>query len=219
MFVKDYMTRHPIMIAPEMKAAEAQRLMSENKVRHLPVVGDGKRLVGLVTRQRLALKPDAMSSLNVWEITRFLSEMTVQKVMLPAKQVHTIGPNNTFERAARTLAEHKISCLPVLDDDGMVIGILSEVDLLRGIQDMLGMMAEGVRVTMQMPDQEGEFAKLSTIVARQGWGIMGIGSYPAPRRVGYYQMVLKIPHVTVEQVREVLGNVPGQEIIDIRTVV
>ena len=124
MFVKDYMTRHPIMIAPEMKAAEAQKIMSENKVRHLPVVGDGKRLVGLVTRQRLVLKPDAMASLNVWEITRFLSEMTVRQVMLPAKQVKTINPNNTFERAARILADHKISCLPVLDDDGTVVGIL-----------------------------------------------------------------------------------------------
>ncbi len=219
MFVKDYMTRHPIMIAPEMKAAEAQKIMSENKVRHLPVVGDGKRLVGLVTRQRLVLKPDAMASLNVWEITRFLSEMTVRQVMLPAKQVKTINPSNTFERAARILADHKISCLPVLDDDGTVVGILSEVDLLRGIQDMLGMMAEGVRVTMQMPNKEGEFAKLSSIVAEQGWGIMGIGSYPTPRREGYYQMVLKIPRVTVEQVHEVLSRVPDQEIIDIRTVV
>ena len=47
MLVKDFMTRHPIMVSPEMAAAEAQRLMTENDVRHLPVVGDGKILKGL----------------------------------------------------------------------------------------------------------------------------------------------------------------------------
>ena len=219
MFVKDYMTRHPIMVAPEMRATEAQKIMSENKIRHLPVVGEGKRLVGLVTRQRLALKPDAMASLNVWEITRFLANMSVRQVMLAAKQVHTIGPDNTVERAARLMAEQTVSYLPVLDGDGVVVGILSEVDLLRAIQDMLGMTAEGVRVTMQMPDEKGQFARLATTLAEHGWGIMGIGSYPAPRRAGYYQIVVKIPQVTVEQVREVLSQIPGQEMVDIRTVV
>ena len=73
MLVKDYMTRHPIMIPPSMAAAEAQKIMSENKVRHLPVVGDGKRPLGLVTRQSLRIPPAELGSLNVWEITRFLS--------------------------------------------------------------------------------------------------------------------------------------------------
>ena len=82
MLVRDYMTRHPIMVEPEAPVAEAQRLMLENHIRHLPVVGDGKRLVGLVTRQRLAVSPELLSSLDVWEITRYLSNLTVGKVMI-----------------------------------------------------------------------------------------------------------------------------------------
>ena len=73
MLVKDYMTRHPIMISPTTPAAEAQKLMIENRVRHLPVVGDGKRLLGLVTRERLRIPPTDLGSLNVWEISRLLS--------------------------------------------------------------------------------------------------------------------------------------------------
>jgi len=46
MLVKDYMTRHPLMAAPTMPIVEAQRYMGENNIRHLPVVGDGKRLLG-----------------------------------------------------------------------------------------------------------------------------------------------------------------------------
>ncbi|GEM_PF-5409517 len=43
MLVKDYMTRHPLMAEPSLSIIEAQRYMWENHVRHLPVVGDGKR--------------------------------------------------------------------------------------------------------------------------------------------------------------------------------
>jgi CBS-domain-containing membrane protein len=57
MLVKDYMTRHPLLAEPTMSIVEAQRYMGENNVRHLPVVGDGKRLLGLVTRQRLLVDP------------------------------------------------------------------------------------------------------------------------------------------------------------------
>jgi len=214
MLVKDYMTRHPILIPPETAAT----LMTENNVRHLPVVGDGKRLLGLVTGQRLALKPDDLGSLNVWEITRYVSDLKVGQLMLEAHEVHTIGSDRTIERAARIMAEHKIGCLPVIDDD-VVVGILSEVDMLRCLQDMLGFTMEGVRVTMRMPDQEGEFAKLTTFIANEGWGITGIGGFPTPRRPGYYDVVLKICQVTSNQVQDKLKHIEGQEVVDVRSVV
>lgn len=218
MLVKDYMTRHPVLIPPETAATEAQRLMTENNIRHLPVVGDGKRLLGLITGQRLALKPDALASLNVWEITRYVSDLRVGQLMLKADEVHTTTPDRTIERAARIMAEHKIGCLPVIQEN-VVVGILSEVDMLRCLQDMLGFSMEGVRVTMRMPDQEGEFAKLTTFIANEGWGITGIGGFPTPRRPGFYDVVLKICQVTTDQVRDKLSHVDGQELVDIRSVV
>ena len=218
MLVKDCMTRHPVMIAPETLATEAQQIMSENNVRHLPVVGDGKKLLGLITRTRLALKPDVMASLDVWEITRYISHLTVGKVMLPADKVFTVDPQRTVERAARIMSDHKIGCLPVIDDE-VVVGIISEVDLLRSYQDMLGLPAEGVRVTVRMPNKEGQFAKITSVVSKQGWGIMGIGSFPTPRHEGFYDVVLKIPKVTKEEVKAILSQVDEQEIVDIRDVV
>ena len=129
------MTRHPAMVPPTAPAAEAQRVMAENKIRHLPVVGDGKKLEGLVTRQRLSLKPDTLASLEMWEITRYLSNLTVKDIMLKASEVHTITPDRTIERAASILSEHKIGCLPVIDE-GVVVGILSRIDVLQSFQQM-----------------------------------------------------------------------------------
>ena len=55
MLVKDLMTRHPFLIEPEMSIVEAQRYMGEVNVRHLPVVGDGRQLLGLITRETLLI--------------------------------------------------------------------------------------------------------------------------------------------------------------------
>ena len=65
MFVKDYMTRHPIMIGPKKKVLEAQELMSENGIRHLPVAGDGKRIEGW-SRANACRYP-----LKIWAVWRF----------------------------------------------------------------------------------------------------------------------------------------------------
>lgn len=216
MLVKDVMTRHPILVSPEMPAAEAQKIMSDNKVRHLPVVGDGKKLAGLVTQTSFAIRPDTLGSLNFWDISRRLSNMKVKDVMLKKQEVITIDSELTIERAAKMMNDSK-GTYAVIIEDGIVSGILTETDLLHAFQQMLGLPASGVRVTVRMPNRAGEFtSKLMATLGEHGWGVMGIGTFPSPKMEGYYDAVLKIPGVTVEEVKAKLSAIEGQEIIDIR---
>ena len=219
MLVKERMTRHPIIISPSTKATKAQQIMAENNIRHIPVASDGKRLEGLVTRTRLSLKPDILGSLNMWEISRQLSNLTVKDVMVKKENVIIIGADRTIERAAKLMADHKIGCLPVLDADGMVEGIISEVDVLHSYQELMGLPSEGLRVTVRMPNKKGEFAKLMHVLGENEWGVMGIGTYPTHRQKGSYDVVLKIPQVTAEQVHTAFSQIDGQEVVDIRDVV
>jgi acetoin utilization protein AcuB len=219
MLIRDCMTRHPILAPLSMRASEAQSLMAENNIRHLPVVNDGKRLAGLITRACLALKPDMLGSLNVWEISRVLSGQGVRDLMVKAKDVITITPDRTVERAAAMMTERKIGCLPVIEDGGLVVGIVTESDLLHSYQQMLGLPNEGVRVTIRMPNRHGEFVKLMAVLVANDWGVMGIGTFPTRREPTTYDTVIKIPNVTVEEVRNALSQIPNQEIVDIRAVV
>lgn len=219
MLVKDCMTRHPILISPETPASEAQKIMAENKIRHLPVTGDGKRLEGLITRQNFALAPDVLASLDVWDITRYLSGLNVKNIMVDADKVYTIAPDKTVERAARIMNERKISCLPVVEDGNIVTGIITDTDLLDALQEMLGMPEAGVRVTVRMLDRPGEFAKLSDALADHRMGVIGIGTYPSRRHEGYWDVVLKIRRVSCPDVEAALSAIPDQEIIDLRDVV
>src|SRR5690349_8635652 len=145
MLVKDYMTRHPIMIEPSRRVVEIQKLMAANNIRHLPVVGDGKRLVGLVTRQRLAIRPEQVGSLDPWELSSYLSELTVAKVMISGADLHTIGPDATIEEAADLMIANKISGLPVVEDGEIVVGIITETDLLIELRNLLGAIDPGWR--------------------------------------------------------------------------
>lgn len=213
------MTRHPIVVPPSLAASEAQRIFSENHIRHLPVVESERRLVGLVTRQQLMLNAGAVGSLNVWEIARYLSEVRVSDIMLKARNVVTIDEHRTIERASRIMAERKIGCLPVVEANDVVVGIVTEIDLLRAFSEMLGLASSGVRVTLRVEMKPGELNRLFAIIAGRGWDVAGAGSFPTRRKSGSTDVVLKIPDATVDEVRELLGAVEGVEIVDLRSVV
>lgn len=215
MLVKDYMTRHPIMIPPTIPAADAQKIMAENKLRHLPVIGDGKRPLGLLTRQRLRIPPADLGSLNVWEITRYLSELTVKDVMVTAKDLLTIGPEATVEEAAQTMAENRYGCLPVVEDN-VVVGIITETDLLVKLADLLGGYISGVRVTVRLPGKIGGYAKIINAISARGWGMYATGSVPAPKREGFWDIVLKVRDVSKEDLLDLLEQIEGCEIVDVR---
>ena len=217
MLVKDYMTRHPSMAEPNMSVVEAQRYMWENGIRHLPVVGDGKRLLGLVTRQTLLVDPGRLGSLDVWEISRYLSGLALKDVMIKARDVITAEQDTAIEEAARVMVENRIGCLPVVEED-IVIGIISDTDLLTQLMEMMATRVPGVRVTIRMPDVKGELGKLVGAISAQGWGILACGGVPAPRQPETWEAVVKIRDVPRDDVVAVLAQVEGQEIVDVREI-
>lgn len=215
MLVKDYMTRHPIMVSPETAATKAQQVMIENNIRHLPVVGDGKRVVGLITRERLSVQPSDLASLNVWEISRHLSDLSVKDLMVKGRDLVTTGPNSALEEAAQMMIKEKVGCLPVVEDD-IVVGIITEVDLLTELSNLLGGAVPGVRATIRVPDKVGEYAKVTSAIAEHGWGIYTSGGVPSPKHDGYWDVVIKVRNVTKEELEPVLRGIEGQEVVDVR---
>jgi acetoin utilization protein AcuB len=215
MFVKDYMTRHPVMVEPTMSVVEAQRIMAETNVRHLPVIESGKRLAGLVTRERMRIPPTELASLNVWEITRFLSNLSVEDVMVKRKNVITIEPDATLEEAAEKMIGEKIGCLPVMEE-GVVVGIITEIDMMAQLVDLLGGRVSGVRVTIRMPNKQGELAKVASTISAKGWGIYASGGVVAPKQPDYWDCVIKVRDVPRDELLAVLDTIEGQEVIDVR---
>ena len=216
MLVKDYMSRHPFMLEEETSIVDAQRYMSKVDVRHLPVVGDGKRLLGLITRETLMIEPGSLDSLDVWEITRYLSGMKVKKIMIKARDVYTIDENATIEDAAVLMIENKIGCLPVLKDR-VEVGVITQEDLLVQLCRLLITRRPGLRIAVSMPDKTGETQKLLDCIKNQGWEIQSMGGMPDPKDETRYSHVVKIiADVPMKEVENIINQIEGQEVRDIR---
>jgi acetoin utilization protein AcuB len=153
--------------------------------------------------------------LNVWEITRYLSELTVKDLMVKGNDLNTIGPDATIEDAAKIMAEKKIGCLPVVEEN-VVVGIITETDMLVQLAELLGGYVSGVRVTVRLPGKIGGYAKITGAMAKRGWGMYATGSVPAPKREGCWDIVLKIRDVPAEEIVAALEQIEDCEIVDVR---
>ncbi|HSM55898.1 MAG TPA: CBS domain-containing protein [Candidatus Sulfomarinibacteraceae bacterium] len=127
--VKEWMTPEPVTITPNTTLPEAHRLMMEHSIRRLPVMQDG-HLVGIVTLGDVrGAEPSGATSLSIWEINYLVSRLRVEEIMTP--RPFTINESATLGEAARLMLKYKVSGLPVLDDSGRVIGIITESDIFR----------------------------------------------------------------------------------------
>ncbi|MBP8002021.1 MAG: CBS domain-containing protein [Chloroflexi bacterium] len=126
--VKDWMTYGVVTITPDTTLPVAHKIMTENEVRRLPVVDKEGKLIGIVTLSDIrSAETSPTSSLSVWELNYLLSRLTVEELMAP--NPFTITADSSIGKAALSMLEHKISGLPVVDDEGVLIGIITESDI------------------------------------------------------------------------------------------
>ncbi len=132
--VADIMSREVVTLAEDDTLTEARSCMERGRIRHLPVVRDG-RLVGLVThRDLLAASLSVFAEVSQSEQRHIFSRIPVRELMHDAV---TVGPDTLVRDAARILIESKFGCLPVVDGHGALVGIITEADFLRLTVQML----------------------------------------------------------------------------------
>ena len=213
MLVKERMTLHPLTMEPTASITEVHRYMRENNIRHLPIVDKRNRLAGLVTRETLLqAMPSSVTTLSIWEMNYALNKLKVRDVMV--KDVITIEEDVSIEKAARIMAENKIGCLPVMRGEALV-GIITDIDMLTTLMELMGARQAGVRVTLQVSDAPGELAKVTAAIAGQGGDIAACGTYPAEEALKA-SITLKVRHVQQDDLIASLRELEGVEVLDVR---
>ncbi len=112
-----FMVEQPRSIAQTATIAEARRLMEYYDVGGLVVSNGGDELVGLVTQRDVRLAPD--------------DDAPVRSVMTPPDQIISVRPDIRMEEARRLLHEHRLEKLPVLDEHGKLVGLITAQDILK----------------------------------------------------------------------------------------
>jgi len=196
MLVIERMSRPPITIVGEATVEEALSILAEKKQRHLPVVDADENLVGIVSEK---------------DLLRAKGDDAIEKVM--TQDVITVTEYTALEDAARIMADHKISSLPVMRD-GRLVGIITETDLFKIFLELLGAREEGVRLTMLVPEEKGILASLTREIAQMGGNIVALSTFrgedPTNRMV-----TVKVADAPTDKLVAIMEAL-GMEIVDVR---
>ncbi len=174
MFVKNRMTVDPWTVRADATIPEAITTMKDRHVRHLPVM-DAGRVVGVISEGDIdANLPSKATSLSVNEVTYLINKLTVAKVM--SRNPLTIASDALLEQAAVVMRENKIEMLPVVDD-GRLVGVITESDLLDAYIEIMGFRDHGTRLVISAPDVPGALAQLGAVTGKHGANIQHLAVY------------------------------------------
>jgi acetoin utilization protein AcuB len=196
LLVRDWMTENLVTLSPEASVAEALTLCRKRRIRHIPILEEG-RLVGIVSDRDLR---DASPALGDPERARTLQEIRVADVM--SREVITVDPQDSIENAAQQMYELKIESLPVVSEGAVagagstvaeeeVLGIVTSSDVMRALVTLAGLPEPGCRIEVSVPNREGILAEVAGKIRDLEVDIVSVLSDP-DRRSGKRTMVFQL---------------------------
>lgn len=154
MLVGDWMSQNVATVTEDVSMIKAGRIMREKHIRRLPVVDKEGKLIGIVSERDLrAASPSKATTLDVYEMTYLLTELKVKTIM--TRNPISIRPTDTVERAALILRDRKFGSLPVTDEAGKVVGIITDTDIFRLLVSITGIDQDGIQIGLRLSTDEG----------------------------------------------------------------
>jgi CBS domain-containing protein len=122
--VSDVMTSNPHAVETSTPVAEAARIMKNEDVGPVPIV-EGDRLVGMVTDRDIAIRVVAEGK----------DPRSTPVSEIASRDLVTIDPDQSVDEAARLMAQHQVRRLPVVEEDGRLVGIVAQADVAQAGDD------------------------------------------------------------------------------------
>ena len=123
MRIKDIMNLEPFILYEEDSISNASEFMKKEKIRNFPVVDKNSTLIGLITLREI-----------ITALSNDKKKTTVKDVMI--KEVTAVEPDTPLKGAIEIMLINKFGCLPVVNKERKLIGIVTETDLLKTLYDV-----------------------------------------------------------------------------------
>jgi CBS-domain-containing membrane protein len=138
--VRDVMTKNVVTVSPETDLHEAARILSENRISGMPVIDSNNRVVGVISEADILVFAGMKKEHTFKDILRGIlgEQVPNRKTGDKVRHVMSFPPitsmaDDGITEVARILDERRIKRLPVVDDEGNLIGIVSRADIIRAI--------------------------------------------------------------------------------------
>ena len=122
--IRDVMTPNPRTISADQPVAEAARIMKDEDVGLTPVV-EGDRLIGTLTDRDIVVRVVAEGR----------DPQTVRASEIASDELVTVDPQQQLDEALRLMAQHQVRRLPVVEEDGRLVGVVAQADVAEHADD------------------------------------------------------------------------------------
>ena len=159
MHVVDWKTPNVVAVKPGTSLLKCRNLLKEKNIRRLHVVDDANKVVGIVSdRDVRGASPSKATTLEVHEMQYLLAELKAKDIMTPRPL--SVKPDATVEEAALLMLDRKIGGLPVVNDEGTLVGIITDQDLFKLLVEITGVRQGGVQLNFVISDAPGSMRVL-----------------------------------------------------------
>jgi len=173
MLIEEIMNRDVHTLAPTNTVKDALNVMKEKKIRHLPIVDDKEKIVGIITAHDLKniLPSSIKDALNLTTYDTILEKIMVKNPLIG-------HPLDFIEEVALTLYESKVSCLPIVSG-GKLVGIVTPTDLLYTYIELTGANKPSSKIDIRVIDKPGILSDITEIFKKHHANVLSVLVYPS----------------------------------------
>lgn len=160
------MTRKVITVNENADILEARAKMADHRIRHLPVVAEDGRLCGMVSdRDIRSAMPSSVLDDPICDDQGRFAKIKISQIM--TKELITVSPHDTLQDALLLVQAKKVGALPVIDENGILKGILSTRDLIRAFINVLGIEEPGTLLCILVEEKVGQLKKIVDVITEE----------------------------------------------------
>ena len=212
MLVQGWMTTDVITVSEDTPMMKASIIMKENNIRSLPILNKKGKLVGIVSDRDLRdASPSKATSLDVHELNYLISTIKIEELM--TRNVVFVRPDETVEFAAILMLENKISSLPVINDKGSLIGIITQTDIFRVLINITGIYTGGVQFAFSLEDRRGSIREVSDVIRSYGGRVVSILSTREDAEEGRHNVYIRTRSLPEDKTRDLLRELENKFVV------
>ena len=191
MLIRDWMTTEVVTATPETSMLKVSKMMKEYGIRRVPVVDAQNKVVGIVSdRDVKDASPSKATTLDMHELYYLLSEIKVRDIMTPDPV--TVEVRDTVERVALLMQERAIGGLPVVDDEGSLVGIITDHDVFKVLVQITGVRHGGLQVALDVEDLPGVMRPIFDLLREYDASLISMLSSDSKRGGNWREVFLRI---------------------------
>ncbi|MCM3739385.1 acetoin utilization AcuB family protein [Oceanobacillus luteolus] len=186
MLVESIMNTNVPTLPPTATIEEALHLLKKNKIRHIPIVDDENRVIGIVSDRDVR---DASPSSLLKDADRKELQNEIQTIM--SHPVVTVHPLDFVEEIARIFYEKEFAAVPVVHNDELV-GIVTEKHMLHTFIQLTGTHVQSSQIEVKVPHRPGILPEVAQIIGDHNVNIVSVLVYPYLDDPHYKVLVFRV---------------------------